>query len=87
MENVNVEGPLTVEHILPQQWVEHWPLPDGTTGFTFSELFDVGENDPRAFATRRRNEVLQTLGNLTILPRDWIVPFRTVIGKTKNRSC
>lgn len=67
MEHVSVEGPLTVEHILPQQWISNWPLPDGSQGMTAKELWDAPIDDPRAQATRERNTLLQTLGNLTVL--------------------
>jgi uncharacterized protein with ParB-like and HNH nuclease domain len=67
METVTIEGSLTVEHILPEQWIEHWPLPDGTTGMTSHELWDADPSEPRAAATRQRNAALQTFGNLTIL--------------------
>ena len=32
MEAIAIEGSLTVEHLMPQAWIEHWPLPDGSTG-------------------------------------------------------
>lgn len=67
MENISIEGEMTVEHLLPQQWIEHWPLPDGTKGMTFMELVDTDSDDPRATATRKRSSALQTFGNLTIL--------------------
>jgi uncharacterized protein with ParB-like and HNH nuclease domain len=67
METLSIEGPLTVEHILPQGWLNHWPLPDGSTGMNNNELWEATENDPRAEATRKRNAAVQTLGNLTIL--------------------
>ena len=67
MEAVAIEGLLTVEHILPQRWLEHWPLPDGSQGLTPSELWSADDDDPRAAATRTRNAALQTFGNLTIL--------------------
>lgn len=67
METVSVESALTVEHILPQNWVEHWPLPDGGKGMTSIELWSADANDQRAIATRQRNSSLQTFGNLTIL--------------------
>jgi Protein of unknown function DUF262/Protein of unknown function (DUF1524) len=66
-EEINIESPLTVEHILPQSWLDHWPLPDGSTGLTSQELWDSAADDPRAEATKRRNTLLQTFGNLTIL--------------------
>lgn len=67
METFSIEGPLTVEHILPQSWLENWPLADGTKGMTGQELWEAEDDDPRAAATRARHAVLQTLGNLTIL--------------------
>lgn len=66
METLSIEGPLTVEHILPQGWLKHWPLPDGSKGLSSFELWEAAD-DPRAEATRRRNAAVQTLGNLTIL--------------------
>jgi hypothetical protein len=33
----------------------------------YLELFEAGEGDLRAIATQKRNEKLQTIGNLTIL--------------------
>lgn len=67
MESVSIDNALTIEHILPQSWVEHWPLPDGSLGMTGMDLWLAEEGDPRAVATRKRNAALQTLGNLTIL--------------------
>ncbi len=66
-ETILIEGPLTVEHILPQGWVENWLLPDGTKGLSGQELWDAQQGDQRAEATNRRNSLLQTFGNLTIL--------------------
>lgn len=66
-ELVSVDGALSVEHILPQNWLDHWPLPDGSRGLTANELWNAGPQDAKAIATRRRNAALQTFGNLTIL--------------------
>lgn len=57
----------TIEHIMPQEWIANWPLPDGSKGLDFLELYEAPENDPRAAGTRERETALQTLGNLTIL--------------------
>ena len=67
MEVVSVDGALTVEHILPQHWIEEWLLPDGSKGLSSAELWTTEQGEPRAEATRKRNAALQTLGNLTIL--------------------
>jgi uncharacterized protein with ParB-like and HNH nuclease domain len=66
-EQIIIDGPLTVEHILPQSWIEYWPLSNGEQGLTDHELFDADTDDPRAAATRHRDIVIQTMGNLTIL--------------------
>lgn len=68
-ELLSVNGALTVEHILPQNWIEHWPLQDGSKGLTGVELSTAQPQDAKAAATRKRNAALQTLGNLTILTR------------------
>jgi hypothetical protein len=66
-EQITIEGALTVEHILPQDWLDHWPLPDGSKGLTMQEFWTADPDDSRAQATRLRNAALQTLGNLTIV--------------------
>ena len=66
-ELVSVDGTLTVEHILPQNWIEHWPLQDGSKGLTGVELWTAEPQDAKVVATRRRNAALQTFGNLTII--------------------
>jgi hypothetical protein len=58
---------LTVEHILPQNWVEHWPLGDGSTGLESAALWSADETDAIAIATHARNAACQTLGNLTLI--------------------
>ncbi|MFM8333121.1 MAG: DUF262 domain-containing protein, partial [Candidatus Methylumidiphilus sp.] len=69
MEVISVDASLTIEHILPQNWIEHWPLPDGSRGVSQQELLTFEQTHPRVIATRRRNELLQTLGNLTLVSR------------------
>ena len=67
MEKISIDSALSVEHILPQNWIEHWPLPNGGRGLSAIELWAADESDPRVAATRKRNAALQTFGNLTIL--------------------
>lgn len=47
-----VRGKLTIEHVLPQGWTAHWPSPSAE-----------GDEDP----VERRNMLLHTIGNLTLL--------------------
>ena len=66
-EQLTIESELTVEHIMPQSWVDRWRLPDGARGMAWAELLDATPDDPRAVATRERERALHTLGNLTLL--------------------
>lgn len=66
-EDIQITGPLTVEHIMPQNWLDHWPLQDGTNGMPPSEVWTASAEDKRARATKFRHALVQTLGNLTIL--------------------
>jgi hypothetical protein len=66
-ENLAFSQQPTVEHIMPQGWLPNWPLPDGSKGLDFMELYSASETDPRAISTRARETAVQTLGNLTIL--------------------
>ncbi len=66
-EIIAISGSLTIEHIMPQNWIAHWPLPCGNTGLTYQELWETDPNDPRVTNTRKRNALVQTFGNLTVL--------------------
>jgi hypothetical protein len=67
-EDVRFTGNLTVEHLMPQDWIEHWPLPDGSSGETDSEkLWGPPPRDARTEATLARDRIKHTIGNLTLL--------------------
>lgn len=66
-EQITIESPLTVEHILPQSWLENWPLPSGERGLSGPEIWESKPDDPKVVASTRRNDLLQTFGNLTVL--------------------
>lgn len=51
-ENVQIIGTLTIEHVMPQSWEEHWPLPADKDQVT---------------ARVERETLLHTFGNLTLL--------------------
>lgn len=51
-EQTDVEKNLTIEHVLPQSWETHWPLPKG-----------VDELE----AKQNRNQLVHTIGNLTLI--------------------
>lgn len=53
-EDIVLRGRLTVEHLIPQSWEEHWPLPEG-----------VHLEEGKA----RREGLLHRFGNLTLLTK------------------
>ncbi|TWA85158.1 uncharacterized protein DUF1524 [Azospirillum brasilense] len=57
---------LSVEHVLPQAWMTHWPLPDGRMA-PLDKMTGADESMLQAIATRDR--LKHTLGNLTLSTR------------------
>jgi hypothetical protein len=54
-----IAGSLSLEHLIPQDWEDHWPLTD-PNGKPL-------EGEPAELATAERNARLHRLGNLTIV--------------------
>jgi hypothetical protein len=54
---------MSIEHVLPQSWVKHWPLPDGR--MAPSDVAGGDKDMLSAIATRQ--SALHTLGNLTLI--------------------
>jgi hypothetical protein len=52
-ESLSFKKKLQIEHLMPQDWKKHWPLPDNLP-------------DPQG-AIDNRNATVQTIGNLTLL--------------------
>ncbi|MGH7078213.1 MAG: DUF262 domain-containing protein [Acetobacteraceae bacterium] len=60
-EEIEIKSELTVEHIMPQKWQEHWPVPG------FDHVPD-GEGDADQMArAMERTQAINKLGNLTLL--------------------
>lgn len=59
-EDIQLPPSLTVEHVLPQGWTDTWPAPEPLKTRT--------ETDEDA--VERRNRLLQSLGNLTLLTQE-----------------
>lgn len=51
-ESITVNSKLSVEHVMPQKWAKHWPLP------THLDL---------ETATERREDLIHDFGNLTVI--------------------
>lgn len=90
-ETVSLRDDLTIEHVLPDKWAEHWPLPDGARA---PHDHVVSADDPRHSGIRKREVLKHTLGNLTLLtpsgnPRLGNLPFTTVdasVGLSKREA-
>jgi hypothetical protein len=66
-------GSLDIDHMLPKEWQEHWPLPNGSRASS-EDIFDVEINftpreswTPHQIAIRAREAIIPTIGNLTLL--------------------
>lgn len=68
-EDREIPGGLQVEHVLPQKWAAHWTLkgkliPAGIAEYPWQAAEDFAD---MVDAIRHRNDLLHTLGNLTLL--------------------
>lgn len=54
---LNPDAKLSIEHVMPQEWREHWPLPDDDG----DDAIDAGD------AGSARDALLHHLGNLTLV--------------------
>jgi len=66
-------GHLDIDHILPQSWYEHWPLPDGSAS-SWTESYGIEQKrligmdlDEKEQSILFRERSIPTLGNLTLL--------------------
>lgn len=88
-ETTGLRDDLSIEHVLPEGWAEHWPLPSGARSPTG---FIVPEDDPRRMEIETRQLLKHSLGNLTLLTmpnnaRLGNLPFtqpETTTGKSKR---
>ncbi len=63
-EDIHIKSSLTIEHLMPVTWETHWPLPDGRVGKSYLDRLLEDEPDPDA---DKREQVIHTIGNLTLL--------------------
>lgn len=63
-EAVSLPDDLTIEHVLPESWMEHWPLPDGTTA---AGDLRTGMTEAQLTVAATREMLKHTLGNLSLL--------------------
>jgi hypothetical protein len=73
-EHQTLPETLTVEHILPQKWRQHWPMPGEVqpTNEEFDQsFFAVLEDESAVGQIVRRNRLKHTLGNLTLVTQSF----------------
>ena len=66
-ERIEILSDLSVEHVLPEEWIEQWLLPNDNRGVTFFEMFDKSRPPEDVEATEKRDRAKHTFGNLTLL--------------------
>lgn len=66
---------MSVEHVMPQTWTTHWPLPDGRSAP--SDKY-TGADQSMLLEIRSRDLLVHTLGNLTLIT----VPGNTVASNS-----
>lgn len=68
-ERIEILSALSIEHVLPDEWIEQWPLANGNRGVTWLEQFDKSRSAEDVEATAKRDRAKHTFGNLTLLPQ------------------
>jgi uncharacterized protein with ParB-like and HNH nuclease domain len=66
-ERIAIVSALTVEHVLPDGWIENWPLTSGNPGVTEEEQYDKSRPVGDIEATEKRDRAKHSFGNLTLL--------------------
>ena len=66
-EHIEILSALTIEHVLPSDWIEQWPFSNGSRGVTLFEMFDKSRSAEDVEATEKRDRAKHTFGNLTLL--------------------
>jgi len=66
-ERIEILSALTVEHVLPDQWIEQWLFPNGSRGVTWLEQYDKSRSAEDVEVTEKRDRAKHTFGNLTLL--------------------
>lgn len=66
-ENIEISSELTIEHIMPQNWVNNWPLPIENSEPDNNDLDGLMEKISYEALETARNDFINTFGNLTLL--------------------
>jgi hypothetical protein len=61
-ERIEILSDLSIEHVLPEEWMEQWLLPNGNRGVTMFEQFDKSRNTEDVEATDKRDHIKHSFG-------------------------
>jgi hypothetical protein len=64
-ESIIVKSKLTVEHVMPQEWEKHWPLPSPDASARAQSGCRWG--DLSQLSPEQRDEYIHDFGNLTLI--------------------
>lgn len=73
-ETNHLPDTLTIEHVMPSSWSANWPLPKDLIASpeeSLSALFAITEDETVVGHIVRRNRLLHTLGNLTLVTQSF----------------
>jgi hypothetical protein len=75
-QNPEGQSVLYVEHIMPQDWILAWPLPNGKQGIRWFQRSNEMENKDEIEASNLRDRLKHSFGNLTLLKQ----PLSTAVS-------
>ncbi len=79
---------LEIEHVMPQSWAEHWPLPNGLTApceSTWEAAYNGHSlDDETKTLMDERQQAVGTLGNLTLLTKPLNAGIRNAAWEIKR---
>lgn len=71
-EQLGVPKNLTIEHLMPVSWVQHWPLPKGSNEEEAKQI---------------RNGLIHTIGNLTLVTQKLNSSLSNASWKCEHETC
>ena len=66
-QNVESQSSFYVEHIMPQDWIATWSLPNGKQGIRWFERSNEAESKDEIEASNLRDRLKESFGNLTLI--------------------
>lgn len=85
-EAIRIDSKLSTEHILPRKWIQNWLLPSGNKGLTREQMQDPSADPTLVQATGYRDDLLDTIGNLTILTQELNSAISNASWVTKRKE-